>query len=159
MALGPQIVDAVTIPVIAAGGIADGRGIAAPLMLGASGGQIGTAFLSTNEAVVPDVYRDVIAAASEADTRMTRAFSGRPAREIRNRFIDAMAGAQDELPDFPLLNTLTRPLRAASQRNGSADLVSLWPGQALTLNRSIAAAALVDALVRETAEALSRHRI
>ncbi|MFT5446914.1 MAG: nitronate monooxygenase [Gammaproteobacteria bacterium] len=159
MALVPQIVDAVTIPVIAAGGIADGRGIAAPLMLGASGGQIGTAFLSTNEAVVPDVYRDVIAAASEADTRMTRAFSGRPAREIRNRFIDAMAGAQDELPDFPLLNTLTRPLRAASQRNGSADLVSLWPGQALTLNRSIAAAALVDALVRETAEALSRHRI
>ena len=157
MALVPQIVDAVTIPVIAAGGIADGRGIAAALMLGASGVQIGTAFLTTDEALVPDVHRDAIAGASEEDTRMTRAFSGRPARGIRNRFIDAMAGVEDELPDFPLLNTLTRPLRAASQGKGSGELVSLWAGQALTLNRSMPAAALVETLVRETADALSRR--
>jgi nitronate monooxygenase len=158
LALVPQVVDAVTIPVIAAGGIADGRGIAAALMLGASGVQIGTAFLTTDEAPVPEVHRNAIADASEEDTRMTSAFSGRPARGIRNRFIDAMAGAQDELPDFPLLNTLTRPLRAASQGHGSGDFVSLWAGQALTLNRSIPAAVLVAELVRETADALSRHR-
>ena len=159
MALVPQIVDAVTIPVIAAGGIADGRGIAAALMLGASGVQLGTAFLSSDEASVADVYRQAIANASEEDTRMTRAFSGRPARGIRNRYIDALAAVDGELPDFPLMNTLTKPLRAASQSKGSGDLVSLWAGQALTLNRSMPAAQLLETLIVETGEALARHRV
>jgi len=158
MALVPQIVDAVTIPVIAAGGIADGRGIAAALMLGASGVQIGTAFLTTDEASVADVHRQAIAAATEEDTRMTRAFSGRPARGIRNRYIDVLAAFEDELPDFPLMNTLSKPLRAASVRRGSGDLVSLYAGQALTLNRSMPAAQLVEALIGETRDVLARHR-
>jgi nitronate monooxygenase len=158
LALVPQIVDAVTIPVIAAGGIADGRGIAAALMLGASGVQLGTAFLTTDEAAVADVHRQAIATASEEDTRMTRAFSGRPARGIRNRYLDAMAAVEDELPDFPLMNTLSKPLRAASVSKGSAEMVSLWAGQALTLNRSLPAAVLVETLLSETRAVLARHR-
>jgi nitronate monooxygenase len=148
----------VSIPVIAAGGIADGRGIAAALMLGASGVQLGTAFLTTDEAAVADVYRQAIAGATEEDTRMTRAFSGRPARGIRNRYIDELAAFEDELPDFPLMNTLTKPLRAASQHNDSGELVSLWAGQALTLNRSMPAAQLLATLIAETSAALTRTR-
>ncbi|MFT5172502.1 MAG: nitronate monooxygenase [Gammaproteobacteria bacterium] len=158
MALVPQIVDAVTIPVIAAGGIADGRGIAAALMLGASGVQLGTAFMSSDEASVAAVHRQAIANASEEDTRMTRAFSGRPARGIRNRYIDAMAAVEGELPDFPLMNTLTKPLRAASQNSDSGDLVSLYAGQALTLNRSMPAAQLLETLIDETGAALTRNQ-
>ena len=131
--------------------------VAAALMLGASGVQLGTAFLTTDEATVPAVYRDAISSATEEDTRMTRAFSGRPARGIRNRYLDAMVEVDDQLPDFPLMNTLTKPLRAASQKAGSGDMMSLWAGQALTLNRSMPAASLVETLVLETQAALDRH--
>src|SRR5207248_4608358 len=94
MALVPQIVDAVHVPVIAAGGIADGRGIAAAFALGASGVQLGTAFLDCPEATVPDLHRQALHRAADEDTRLTRVFTGRPARALRNRLIDEMGDAE-----------------------------------------------------------------
>jgi nitronate monooxygenase len=157
-ALVPQVVDAVDVPVIAAGGIADGRGIAAALMLGASGVQVGTAFLGCEEAGVPRAHRAALAAASAEDTAVTRAFSGRPARGIRNRYMDAMSAHEQELPDFPLMNTLTGPLRKASAAAGDGDFLALWAGQAVGLNRAMPAAVLVETLVAETRARLGQWR-
>jgi nitronate monooxygenase len=128
MALVPRVVDAVDCPVIAAGGIADGRGIAAAFALGASGVQVGTAFLATPESAVNDVHKECLINATGDDTQYCRAFSGRDARTIVNDFSREMAGVTD-LPDFPLMNTLTGPLRAASAKAGRPDAVSLWAGQ------------------------------
>src|ERR1700751_5816093 len=108
MALVPQIVDAVGVPVIAAGGIADGRGIAAAFALGASGVQIGTAFLGCPETVVPEIHREALHDAADEDTRLTRVFTGRPARALRNRLIDEMGEA--EALEFPAQASLTRRL-------------------------------------------------
>jgi nitronate monooxygenase len=156
MALVPQVVDAVDVPVIAAGGIADGRGIAAALALGAAGVQLGTAFLTCAESGAPSVHRAALMASDGSDTRPTRAFSGRPARGVVNRYLDAMEAHEGDLPDFPLMNTLTGPLRRASAQAGSPDFVSLWSGQAVGLNRETTAAALIEALVAETRAAIVR---
>lgn len=155
MALVPQVVDAVSIPVIAAGGIADGRGIAAAFALGAAGVQPGTAFLTTEEAATPAVHRKALLEASDEDTRLTRAFSGRPARGITNRYIEQMAAHDENLPDFPLLNTATGPLRKASTQAGSPDFVALWSGQAMSLNRTMPAVDLVEKMVAEAQEIIS----
>ncbi|MCH8952410.1 MAG: nitronate monooxygenase [Proteobacteria bacterium] len=156
MALVPQIVDAVGVPVIAAGGIADGRGIAAALALGAAGVQIGTAFLTTAEAGISAPHRAALLASDGSDTRPTRAFSGRPARGVVNRYMAAMAAHEDDLPDFPLMNTVTGPLRKASAGAGSPDFIALWSGQAVGLNREATAAELVETLVDETRAAMAR---
>jgi nitronate monooxygenase len=148
MALVPQIVDAVNIPVIAAGGIADGRGIAAALMLGASGVQMGTAFLSCAEANVSDVHLEAIRNARDDDTRLTKAFSGRPARARRNNYIESMAAQRLALPDFPTMYTLSDPLRKAS--DDTLDNRFLLYGQAAALNREMPATELVQTLVAET---------
>ncbi len=154
MALVPQIADAVSVPVIAAGGIADGRGIAAALMLGASAAQLGTAFLSCPESMIPQVHRDALDNARDDETRLTSAFSGRPARGLKNRYMREMAGKENEFPDFPILNALTGPLRKASAAAGSPDFVSLWAGQAAALNKTMLAGDLVEALVAETESVL-----
>jgi nitronate monooxygenase len=158
IALVPQIADAVRVPVIASGGIMDGRGIAAALALGASGVQLGTAFLTCDEAGTPPAYRQAILDAREADTRITRAFSGRPARGIVNRFMTEVGGAcdPDAILPFPLQNALTRPLRAAAAKAGRAEFLSLWAGQGLRLARSGPAAALVRRLADETDAVLKR---
>lgn len=150
MALVPQMVDAVNIPVIAAGGIGDGRGIAAAFALGAAGVQPGTAFLSTEEAATSAVHRKALLEASDEDTRLTRAFSGRPARGISNRYVEEMAAHDEEWPDFPLMNTVTAPLRKASADAGSPDFVALWSGQAMRLNRTLPAADLMEKMVEES---------
>jgi nitronate monooxygenase len=133
MALVPQIVDAVSVPVLAAGGIMDGRGLAAALALGAAGVQMGTAFLTCDESGASEAYRRAVLTAREQDTRVTRAFSGRPARGIVNR----MMGEVEELPDailpFPWQNALTRPLRAAAAKNNREEFLSLWAGQGLRM--------------------------
>jgi nitronate monooxygenase len=147
MALVPQIVDAVNIPVIAAGGIADGRGIAAAFMLGASGVQMGTAFLSCPEANVSDVHLAAIRNARDDDTRLTKAFSGRPARARRNDFIESIAAQRLPLPDFPTMYTLSDPLSKAS--DDKLDFRFLLYGQAAALNREMPAAELVRTLVTE----------
>ncbi|MEM7426431.1 MAG: nitronate monooxygenase [Pseudomonadota bacterium] len=154
-ALVPQIVDAVSIPVIAAGGIADGRGIAAAFALGASGVQPGTAFLTTEEAATTAVHRKALLEAEDEDTRLTRAFSGRPARGITNRYLEQMAPFDEELPDFPILNTVTGPLRKASTQAGSPDFVALWSGQAMSLNRTMPAKDLMDTMVEEARAAFA----
>jgi len=152
LALVPQIVDATGLPVLASGGIMDGRGIAAALTLGAGAVQMGTAFLTTPEAGIPEVYKHAVLDVHEDGTRLTRAFSGRYARGIVNLFSREMADA--DVPPFPLQNALTRPLRSAAAKAGRAEFLSLWCGQAPRLARRLPAAELVAVLARETRDAL-----
>ena len=154
MALVPQVVDAVGVPVVASGGIMDGRGIAAALALGASAVQMGTAFLTCEEAGIHEAYKQAILAAGEHETRITRAFSGRPARGIVNRVMTEV-GDQD-VPGFPLQNALTRPLRTEAGKRGRTEFLSLWAGQGLRLARRQSAADLVSRLVEETEAAIRR---
>ena len=158
IALVPQIVDAVRVPVIASGGIMDGRGIAAALALGASGVQMGTAFLTCEEAGIPEAYKQAILAARESDTRITRAFSGRSARGIVNRFMTEVerAGGVEAILPFPLQNSLTRPLRAAAAKAGRAEFLSLWAGQGAGIARRGSAAQLVARLAEEAGSVLRR---
>jgi nitronate monooxygenase len=156
IALVPQIADAVRVPVVASGGIMDGRGVAAALALGAAAVQLGTAFLACDEAGVPEVYKQAILGARESDTRITRAFSGRPARGIRNRFMTEIGGDDRAILPFPLQNALTRPLRAAAAKVGRAEFLSLWAGQGVRLARREPAAALVRRLADETGAVLRR---
>jgi nitronate monooxygenase len=156
VALVPQVVDAVRVPVIASGGIMDGRGIAAALALGAAAVQMGTAFLTCDEAGVPEAYKQAILGAREDGTRLTRAFSGRPARGIVNRFMSEVEGDSPAILPFPLQNTLTRPLRAAAAKQGRAEFLSLWAGQGVRLARRQSAAELVTRLGREIEEAVRR---
>lgn len=147
MALVPQLVDALDIPVIAAGGIADARGVAAAQALGASAVTVGTAFLLVDECPLSPAYRAALLAARDADSTLTRAFSGRAARGVANRVTRELDGAA--LPAFPQPNAASRPLRQAAAKAGNADFISLWAGQALPLNRTPGTAAdLVAALAR-----------
>lgn len=158
ISLVPQVVDAVTVPVIASGGIMDGRGIAAALALGASAVQMGTAFLTCDEAGVPEVYKKAILKAREHETRLTWAFSGRPARGIVNRFMmafDARDASGSILP-FPLQNDLTRPLRSAAAKQGRAEFLSLWAGQGVRLAQRRMATQLIECLAIETETAIRR---
>jgi nitronate monooxygenase len=154
MALVPQIVDAVDIPVIASGGIMDGRGIAASLMLGAAAVQMGTAFLPCAEAGAPAVHTQAVLTSQAEDTAITAAFSGRPARGIHNRFMAEM----DPCPTlgFPRQNAATRPMRAAAAAQGRAAFLSLWAGQGTAMARALPAAVLINALGEELAEIFTR---
>lgn len=154
-ALVPQIVDAVDMPVIAAGGIADGRGIAAAFALGAAGVQIGTAFLHTPEARISPLHREALRNARAEDSVLTNIFTGRPARGIRNRFIRELGPMNADAPAFPLAASDLAPLRAAAEAAGSADFSSLWTGQAGPLGRQLPAGALTATLA---ADALHRLR-
>ncbi len=156
MALVPQIVDAVKAPVIAAGGIADGRGIAACLALGAAGVQIGTAFLTCEESSVPQVHQQSLMQSDGSNTSLTKVFSGRPARGIQNRYIQEMERFEDSLPDFPLMNTLTGPLRKESAASHSPDFIAQWSGQAVGLNRKTNVGDLIESLVEETKSVLDK---
>jgi nitronate monooxygenase len=156
IALVPQICDAVDVPVVASGGIMDGRGIAAALALGASAAQLGTAFLVCEEAGISEAYREAILSASEDATSLTRAFSGKPARGIANRFLTGMAQREDAILPFPIQNGLTRPLRNEAAKRNRADYLSLWAGQGVRLARRKKARALMEELRVET-EAVIRH--
>ena len=155
-ALVPQIADAVGVPVIAAGGIADGRGIAAALTLGASGAQIGTAFLLCPEAATPPLHRENLRCAGERYTAVTNVFSGRPARAVVNRLLTEVGPFFEAAPDFPLPMGELAPLRTAAEQQGTCDFTPLWAGQAAALGREIRAEALMQFLVNETFECLKR---
>lgn len=156
MALVPQVVDAVRIPVAAAGGIMDGRGIAAALMLGADAVQMGTAFLTCEEAGPPASYKKAILEAGETDTRVTRAFSGRPARGIVNRVMREVDAAAAEIPPFPIQNALTRGMRSAAVKADKSEYLSMWAGQGVPLARRGSAAELMARLAREIEAALAQ---
>jgi nitronate monooxygenase len=154
MALVPQVVDAVKVPVIAAGGIADGRGIVAALALGASAAQIGTAYLFCPEAKLTAPHRAALKAAWDDDTALTRIFTGRPARGIVNRVMREVGALSDLPPEFPLAGGALVPLRAKSEPSGSGDFTPLWSGQAMRLGREMSAADLTRTLVDETQDRL-----
>ena len=154
MALVPQVVDAVKLPVIAAGGIADGRGILAAFALGASAVQIGTAYLHCPEAQISPLYHQALKDAKDNDTAITNVFTGRPARAIVNRIMREVGPMSDVVPDFPLAASIVAPLRAKSETAGSADFTPLWSGQAARLGRELPAAELTKQLAAEALKKL-----
>jgi nitronate monooxygenase len=143
-------VAAVSVPLIATGGLMGGRDITAALNAGASAAQLGTAFLPCPESGASDVYKREILAAKEDTTVVTRAFSGRPARGLRNAFIASLDGRGIILP-YPLQNALTRAMRTAAAHQGLPDYLSLWAGQGVTRARALPAAQLVARLIEEMA--------
>jgi len=153
LALVPQVVDAVRIPVIAAGGIADGRGIAAALALGASGVQCGTAYLFCPEATVSPVHRASLKSAGDDSTAISTIFTGRPARSIMNRIMRELGPVPAGVPDFPLASAAVRPLTLKAESLGSPDFTQLYAGQAVTLCRDLPAR---DLTLRLAAEALEK---
>ena len=155
IALVPQMVDALSVPTIASGGIADGRGIAATLCLGAEAVQMGTAFVACEESGAHPAYKAAVLEAAEDATGITRAFSGRPARGIRNRMLLELAGREDELPPYPVQNELTKPIRGAAREQDRPEFMSLWAGQAARLARSGPAADVLRAMVEQAEAVLS----
>lgn len=154
-ALLPQVADAVSVPVIAAGGIADARGIVAAFALGASGVQMGTPYLFCPEANVSSAYRRALRAANDTSTGITNLFTGRPARGILNRYLKESGPICESALTFPYAASMVAPLRAASEKTGSLDYMQLWAGQSARLVTPMPA----DEFTREiAAEALSRLR-
>jgi nitronate monooxygenase len=149
MALVPQVVDAVRVPVIAAGGIADARGILAAFALGAAAVQIGTAYLHCPEAHISPLYRQALKGTRDNETAITNVFTGRPARAIVNRFMREVGPMSDVVPEFPLAVPTLAPLRAKSEMAGSADFTPFWSGQNARLGRELPAAELTKQLAAE----------
>ncbi len=146
LALVPQILGAVNLPVIAAGGIADARGVAAAMTLGASGVQVGTAYMLCTEAKTTAVHRRALASAAACHTALTNIFTGRPARGIVNRLIQELGAIHDDAPAFPLATAAIMPLRAAAEALGSGDFSPLWAGQNASGCAAVPAAQLTDVL-------------
>lgn len=154
LSLIPRVRDAVATPVVAAGGIADGRGLAAALTLGADAVQLGTAFLATDQSAASGFHREKLWSEEAGTTVLTRAFSGRLARGIPNDFSRAVDGGVLPIAPFPLQSWLLGRFKAAAIAQGRSDLVSLWAGQAAPLIRYHDATELVRALVAEADELL-----
>jgi nitronate monooxygenase len=153
LALVPQVVDAVRVPVIAAGGIADGRGIAAALALGASGVQMGTAYLLCPEARISTYHRAALKSARDNLTVVTNVLTGRPARVFMNRIVRELGPLATGVPSFPLPGAALAPLRTKAESQGSADFSALYAGQAAALGRELPAG---DLTLKLAAEALAR---
>ena len=154
IALVPQIAAAVPIPVISAGGLMDGRAIAATLMLGAQAAQLGTAFLSCPECKIAPAWKAALQSANDNSTRLTRSFSGRYARGLVNQFMQQMRPFEAEVPPYPVQNALTAPLRQAATHAGRAEFLSLWAGQGAAMSRIVPAAQLVTLLASEMEQAV-----
>ena len=154
-ALVPQVVRAVDVPVVAAGAVMDGRGLAAALALGAQGVQVGTRFLGAVESGVPESYRRRLREARDVDTVITRAVSGRPARGIRNRLIDVLEAAGSPALGWPRQASASADLRAAAARQDEAEMLALWAGQAAGLSGpSLPAGEIVREIVAEASAVL-----
>ena len=158
MALVPQIADAVKVPVIAAGGIADARGIAAAFALGAAAVQIGTAYLLCPEAAVTPAHRQALRTALDEHTAVTSIFSGRPARAIVNRLLRELGPRFELAPAFPLAANALAPLRARAETAGSDAFTPLWAGQAVRLGRELPAGEMTRRLAEETLARLAGPR-
>lgn len=156
MSLLPQVVDAVSVPVIAAGGIAEARGIAAALILGASAVHIGTGFLRCPESKVHPAYANRLAQTEAHETLITRAFSGRPGRSVATEYVRAAQSPGAPCPaPYPVQRGLTRAMRDAAQKSGDADRMQLWAGQSAKLAQDKPAATLTRELWQEATRLLS----
>ena len=153
-ALLPQVVDAVEVPVIAAGGIGDARGIVAAFALGASAVQLGTAYLFTPEATITPMHREALRTAKDDGTALTNLFTGRPARGLVNRVMREVGPLSADAPAFPTAGGALMPLKTKAEAAGSADFSSLWSGQAAALGREMGAGDLTRQLWTEVLERL-----
>lgn len=149
MSLTPQVVDQVNIPVVAAGGIMDGRGLMASLCLGAKAVQMGTAFLTCIESGAPKLHKEAILHASEDQIVYTRAFSGKWARGIKNQFITETDSHESTFPDFPIQNALTQSIRKASSSQNNPEFMSLWSGQSPRLAKIQTVESLIGHVMAE----------
>ncbi len=156
IALVPQIADCVHIPVIASGGIMDARGIVASLALGASGVQLGTAFLVSRESGAHRAYKTQVMQCKEDQTVITTAFSGKAARGIENVFIRQMQQYAGRIPPYPVQNALTRPLRTQARIASNSNYMSLWAGQAASLAQDLPAEEIVAQLVRGVEQSIQQ---
>lgn len=156
MALIPQVVDHVRIPVIAAGGIMDGRGLAAALLLGAVGVQMGTAFLACEESGAPELYKHAVLTASEEQTVLTKVYSGKEARGIDTDFVTEMSAYHGAIPPYPVQNALTTDIRKAAAAQGNPQLMSIWAGQGLRLTTTRKASDIVQDTIRRAQEVFIR---
>jgi nitronate monooxygenase len=151
MALVPQVVDAVRLPVVAAGGIGDARGIVAAFALGAEGVQMGTAFLACEESGANIHHRKALLSGAK-QTALTRGFTGRLARGIKNRLLDELNQKDVEILPYPLQRALVRHLSIPAEKEGRPEFLPLWAGQSASLSRCAGVLALLDTLVNEVAE-------
>lgn len=156
LALVPQVADAVKVPVIAAGGIGDARGVVAAFALGASAVQVGTAYLFCPEAKVSAAHRQALHSAQASDTALTNLFTGRPARGINTRIMRELGPMSLLAPAFPLAGGALMPLRAISEPQGNSDFSNLWAGQALRLGQALPAAELTCQLAEKALALMSR---
>lgn len=154
-ALLPQIVDRVKVPVIAAGGIMDGRGIAAAFMLGASGVQVGSAYLRSPEATGSAIAKAALAEAKDDATFITNVMTGRPARGVINRVMREVGPVSADAPVFPHAATALAPLKTAAEKQGKADFTNLWAGQGVAMGGPIPAAELTRKLAADARARLS----
>jgi nitronate monooxygenase len=157
--LVPSIRNAMSVPVIASGGIMDGRDISRALRLGASAAALGTAFLTCPESGASEAYKRAILAAGKDTTVITRAFSGRPARGLANAFITKMTDKENIILPYPLQNILTRAMRTAAASRGDSGFLSLWAGTGVARARVLPAADLVQQLVAEIYESPKSERL
>ena len=148
LALLPQLVDALDVPVIAAGGISDARGVAAVMALGAAGVQVGSAYLLCPEASTSPLHRAALQSPAARHTALTNLFSGRPARGIVNRLMRELGPLSTQAPEFPLATAAIAPLRATAEAQGSGDFSPLWAGQNVAKCRPMPAAELTRELAR-----------
>ncbi|MBY5544252.1 nitronate monooxygenase [Rhizobium leguminosarum] len=157
MALVPQVVDAVRVPVIAAGGIADGRGVAAALMLGASAVQVGTAYLFCPEAKIPAVQAEALASARDDSTAITNVFTGHPARGVVNRLMRELGPISESVPAFPTAGGALVPIRAIAEVESRNDFTNLWSGQAASLALRVGAEELTRELYQSALDVIARR--
>lgn len=157
MVLTPQVVDAISIPVIASGGIMDGRGIAAALCLGASAAQMGTAFLTTDEAQIHPLYKEALMNPKEGTT-LTRAFTGRYARSIRNRFINEMENNHTMIASYPYQRMITAVARKALKDEQLKDFMPLWAGEGSAACQAVPAQQLMKGLIEQVTTIFKRQR-
>jgi nitronate monooxygenase len=152
MALVPQVADSVKLPVIAAGGIGDARGVVAAFALGAEGVQMGTAFLACEESGASTLHREALLSGQARQTALTRGFTGRLARGIKNRLLDVVNQKDIEILPYPLQRALVRHLSIPAERAGKPELLPLWAGQSASLSRCTNVRVLLDTLVEEISE-------
>jgi len=150
ISLLPQVADSVKRPILAAGGIMDGRAIRAAMILGASGVQAGSAFVGSHESLAIKNYKEALLVSKDTDTVLTRAFSGRWARGISNTFHNEVQKLNLDYPPYPILNTLTAPMRTAAQKVQNKEFTTLWAGQSASMAKLKSSAEIFRFLVEDT---------